>query len=188
MVIAIAGPLPMAVLNHPSLITPMKSTALFTLILLALGGIAFPKDHDAKVIEGYEEVLARVPAKLHETKATGWTAVQRQAANEALKKALIDPEPRTRAKLHLTVKNIADWGGLTFFAEIPNKEGYHIRVFGKFSEDWKRRLSSLKKGDTATLEGDLKQVFYDEVWGQFTLSICLKDCSFTRDNPDPIKL
>jgi hypothetical protein len=166
----------------------MKSTALFALALLALSQIAPSKDRSPNVIEDYEEVLAHVPAKLQEAKPTGWTEVQRLAANEALKKALIDPEPRTRAKLRLTVKNIANWGGLTFFAEIPNKQGYHIRVFGKFTEDWKRRLATLKKGDSAVLEGDLRAVMYEDVWGQFTLSICLKDCSFTRDSPDPIKL
>ena len=165
----------------------MKSTTLFTLALLTLSQFAFPQDRRPSVIEGYEEVLARVPANLQETKAAEWTAIQREVANEALKKALIDPEPRTHAKLHLKVKNIADWNGLTFFAEVPNKEGYHIRVFGKFSEDWKERLATLKKGDAAILEGDLNTLTYRDLWGQFTLSICLKDCSFTMDNADAVK-
>ena len=67
---------------------------------------------------------------------------------------------------------------MTLFSDLPNQEGYLIRVFGNFSNDWKGRLSTLKKGDTVLVEGDLDSVRYWDLWGAFTLHIILEKCSF----------
>jgi hypothetical protein len=69
---------------------------------------------------------------------------------------------------------------MTLFSEVKNQEGYHIRVFGRFSEDEVPKLAALKKGNSVVLEGVLSTVEYLDVWGQFTLSICLNDCTFTK--------
>ncbi len=138
-------------------------------------------------------MLPFVPAELRGTKASAWTRLQRDVANAALKESLVDSE--TPAKLRLKVANIADWNGMTFYADVPNKEGYYIRVFGKFTDEWKQKLATLKKGDTALLEGVLSAVSYRDLWGKFTLSICLQNCAFTKLEPssepepsEPIRL
>src|SRR5437588_12510463 len=53
----------------------------------------------------------------------------------ALKAAFI--EPKTAARFTLKVGNVTDWNGLTLHSELPNHEGYKIRVFCKFSDDCK---------------------------------------------------
>ena len=136
---------------------------------------------DRKPIQSHREVLVYVPADLRRTKVGAWTQAQRENANDTFKEALI--EPGTPAKFRLKVSEIAAWSGpgfMTLFSEIPNQEGYHIRVFGRFSDDWTPRLATLKKGDSVVLSGVLSSVEYLDLWGQFTLSICLNDCEFTK--------
>ena len=165
----------------------MKNTALFTLAFLAMSPLAVvhaaiksqdPTQERNQTIQSYRELLTRIPPELHDTKATAWTKIQREVANAALKEAFI--QPKARARLRLKVGNVADWSGLTLHAEVPNHEGYKIDVFGKFSDDWKARLETIKKGDTVTLEGFLSSVTYRDLWGKFTLAINLKDCTFTK--------
>ncbi len=172
----------------------MKSLPLSILALVAVGQSALVhaaiKTQDSSqeaiphpipsVIQSYRVVLTRIPADLRETKPAAWTAVQRDAVNSALQQSLI--QTGTRARFTLKMKNVADWSGLTLHGELPNREGYMIRVFGKFSEDWKAKLESLNRGDEVTLEGPLNSVTYRELWGRFTLSINLKDCTFTKQS------
>ncbi|MDR3402068.1 MAG: hypothetical protein P4L99_06175 [Chthoniobacter sp.] len=143
--------------------------------------IALKKGDDAstpKSVQSYEDVFTHIPADLRSTKANAWTQIQREEVNAALKEALIDQE--TPATLRLKVTDIADWGGWTFYANIPNHRGYPIRVFGKFTDDWKPKFTVLKKGEAVVLQGVLSSVTYRNLWGKFTLSICLKNCTFTR--------
>ena len=165
----------------------MKNTTLFTLAFLAMSPLAVlnaaikpqdPSQERNQTIQSYRELLTRIPPELRDTKATAWTKIQREVANAALKEAFI--QPKARARLRLKVSNVADWSGLTLHSEIPNREGYSIRVFGKFTEDWKARLETIKRGDTVILEGFLSSLTYRDLWGQFTLSINLKECTFTK--------
>ncbi len=129
-------------------------------------------------MQSYQDVLAQVPAELRGVKPRAWTRIQREEANTALQESLVDNE--TPARLHLQVVDIADWGGWTFYANVPNQEGYFIRVFGKFTDAWTKKFMTLKRGDTVVLEGVLRSVTYRELWNKFTLSICLKDCTFLK--------
>jgi hypothetical protein len=173
----------------------MNRTILAGLLLLTTGGVTLgqaptaplvppPKGNlalAAKPIQSHREVLAFVPADLRRIKATEWTQAQREMANAALKEALV--ESGTPGKLRLKVGEIAPWSGpgfITLFSEIKNQEGYRIRVFGRFSEDWVPKLATLKKGNSVVLEGVLSSVEYLDLWGQFTLSICLNDCTFAK--------
>jgi hypothetical protein len=171
----------------------MKTLPVLAIFFLAITPIAFsqatdsaPKgEHPAtpKTIVSYQDVLSCVPADLRATNARAWTRGQRETVNAALQKSLIDTN--TPARLRLKVVDIADWGGVTFYADIPNQQGYYIRVFGKFTGDWNWKVTALKKGDTAFLEGILKSATYRDLWGKFTLSICLKDCTFKKlESPD----
>jgi len=173
----------------------MKKPFLFACSLLAITQIAFLQAADApsdpapkseppstvKPIESYWDVLSAVPPELRNIKARAWTPDQREQANAALKASLSGRG--TPARLVLKVAEIADWDGLTFYSDIPNQQGYYIRVFGKFTDDWKEKLDTLRTGDTAILEGVLSSTTYRELWGKFTLSICLKDCKFTKLKP-----
>jgi len=143
--------------------------------------IAFQEGDQAsppELIQTYEDVVSQIPAELQGVKPREWTGIQREQANTALKNSLTERE--TPAKLFLKVVNIADWGGWTFYANIPNHEGYFIRVFGKFTDDWNQKFMTLRKGDTVLLKGVLNTVTYRDLWGKFTLSICLKNCTFIK--------
>jgi hypothetical protein len=171
---------------------PMKTFALSAFFLLAISfvavaqcaeciSIAFQKGDQTpppKLIQSYENVLSQIPAELRGVKPKAWTRLQREEANAALKDTFAEGE--TPAKLHLKVVDIADWGGWTFYANMPNHEGYYIRVFGKFTDDWKQKFTALKKGDRVLLKGVLNTVTYRDLWGKFTLSICLKNCTFIK--------
>ena len=167
----------------------MKTLPVLALFFLAITPIAFsqatdsaPKvDHPTppKPIVSYQDVLSRVPAEFRETKAKAWTRIQRDAVNAALKEALIDTN--TPARLRLKVADIADWGGITFYSDIPNQQGYYIRVFRQVHRRLEAEIHRAEeRGDTALLEGVLKSVTYRDLWGKFTLSICLKDCTFRK--------
>ena len=163
----------------------MKSSKLILLFLLAFSQLAFSQApanstqvSGRKPVENYREILAEIPAGLSRSRAEKWTKAQRDVASAALKKVFV--ETKTPAKFHLKVTDIANWNGMTLYSEVPNEEGYHIRVFGKFTKDWKPQLVTLKKGDSVTLDGTLSHVAFQDVWDQFTLSISLKDCAFTK--------
>jgi hypothetical protein len=134
-----------------------------------------------KTVRSYQDVISQVPVELRSVNARTWTRLQREEANTALQSSLIDNG--TPARLHLKMVNVADWGGWTFYASIPNQEGYYIRVFGKFTDAWTKKFMTLKKGDTVILDGTLRSVAYEQLWGKFTLSICLKDCTFVKILP-----
>ena len=170
----------------------MKRPALFAFFFVAITHITYPQATSTpllppqkgnlastpKAIENYREVLSQVPAEIRRTKATAWTQAQKAAANVALKEALV--QPKTPAKLRVKVSEVANWPGLTLFSEVPNREGYHVRIFGVFGDDWKPKLTALKKGDSVLLEGVLSSVTFQELWGSFTLSINLQNCIFTK--------
>ncbi len=175
-------------------LAPMKTFVppLFAFICFFVPQLAFPAvieapsappaKHDApstpKPVRTYADILAHIPVDLRGTKPTAWTRSQREDVNAVFQEALIDRQ--TPGRMVLKVTQIANWGGMTFFSEVPNDEGYHIRVFGKFADGWDQKLVELKPGDTAILKGVLKSVTYRNLWGVFTLSICLKDCTFTK--------
>jgi hypothetical protein len=170
----------------------MKSIALLILAFLTLGHLAVApaaikstdtpeEDNRAAnptVLQDYRQVLAQIPADLRDTKPREWTSIQRDKANAAFEQAFL--QLKTSGKFLLKVKNIADWNGWTLHAEVPNEEGYMIRVFCKFSPDWKDKLAAVNRGDTVTVEGIVSSISYRDVWRQFTLSINLKDCTFTK--------
>ncbi|RBP46552.1 hypothetical protein DES53_102943 [Roseimicrobium gellanilyticum] len=131
-----------------------------------------------KTLENYRDVLEYLPPDMSRNKAAKWTFAQRETVNAALKKALV--EAGLNGKFRLKVTQIADWKGMTIYAEVPNNEGYKIRAFGKFSDEWKPKLADLKKGDSITLEGNFSHVAYEDLWNAFSLSISMKDCKFTK--------
>jgi hypothetical protein len=164
---------------------PLLSFLLIVSCAVTRAGAAEPllvqdsgKAAPVKLVRTYHDVLAQIPPDFRGTKPKAWTQIQRESVNDALREALINHQ--TPGRLLLKVADIADWNGWTFYANVPNAEGYPIRVFGKFTDEWKARFSTLKKGDTVVLEGVLTSTTYRSLWNKFTLSICLKDCTFTK--------
>lgn len=131
-----------------------------------------------KRIENYREVLAHLPADLSRARAAKWTNAQRDHANSALKRALVDT--KTPAKFRVKVGDVANWKGMTIYSEVRSDEGFNVRIFGKFADSWKPQLAGLKKGDYVDLEGTLVSVKFEDLWNKFSLSITLRDCTFTK--------
>ena len=133
------------------------------------------------VIQSYRDILLAIPSKLETIKAKQWTSAQRDAVNAELKKSLT--ERGCKARMRLKIEEIADWNHgtkMTLYSDIPNQEGYLIRVFAHFSNDWKKNLLTIKKGDTVLINGDLDSVRYWDLWGAFTLHIIFEKCSFAK--------
>jgi len=128
-------------------LAPMKTFPLFACSFLAIASVAVAQRADStpvalqggekaptpKVVHSYQDVLSQIPDDLQKTKPKAWTQLQREKVNAALTGVLIEKE--TPARLLLKVADIADWGGWTFYANVPNREGYPIRVFGKISRE-----------------------------------------------------
>lgn len=131
---------------------------------------------ETRPLESYQQILATLPASPPTKEAQGWTQDEKDAANSVFKEVLVTPKAPARFKVH--VGQIARWPGPTLFVEVPNKEGYHIRIFGGFTEEWDARLKELKKGDEVIMEGSFSHVAFEDVWNSPTLSICLTNSSF----------
>jgi hypothetical protein len=131
-----------------------------------------------KRVENYREVLAHIPPDLSRNRAAKWTNAQRDYANSALKKALV--ETKTPAKFRVRVGDVANWKGMTIYSEVRSEEGFNVRIFGKFTDSWKPQLAALKKGDYVDLEGTLVSVKFEDLWDEFSLSITLRECTFTK--------
>ena len=137
---------------------------------------AVTQKRDIRPLENYEQILTVLPASPPVKEARNWTQDEKNAANSVFKEVLVTPKAPARFKVH--VGQIARWPGPTLFVEVPNQEGYHIRIFGGFTEDWEPRLKQLKKGDEVIMEGTFSHVAYEDVWNAPTLSICLTGTKF----------
>ncbi|WP_038163886.1 hypothetical protein [Verrucomicrobium sp. BvORR106] len=131
---------------------------------------------ETRPLENYQQILAVLPASPSVKDAQGWTQDEKDAANRVFTDTLVTPQATARFKVH--VGQIARWPGPTLFVEVPNKEGYHIRIFGGFTEEWDARLKQLKKGDEVIMEGTFSHVTFKDVWNAPSLSIGLTNSSF----------
>ncbi|WP_050024625.1 hypothetical protein [Verrucomicrobium sp. BvORR034] len=131
---------------------------------------------ETRPLESYQQILATLPASPPVKEAQNWTQDEKDAANSIFKEVLVTPQATARFKVH--VGQIARWPGPTLFVEVPNNEGYHIRIFGGFTEEWDARLKQLKKGDEVIMEGTFSHVAFEDVWKAPSLSIGLTNSSF----------
>lgn len=106
------------------------------------------------------------------------TAVQREVVNDVLKRQFVDTQ--TPLDMYLTIEDIDNWGGWTLHADIPIQEGYKIRVFAHFTDDWKAQLATFKQGDRVRIIGMVSEVAYLNLWNAFTLSVTAKGCTVSR--------
>ncbi|HSJ04015.1 MAG: hypothetical protein ACAI34_16265 [Verrucomicrobium sp.] len=131
----------------------------------------------SKPLENYQQILGVLPASPPAKDARDWSQDEKGAANSVFREILV--QPKARAKFKVRVGEIANWPGPTLFVEVPNREGYHIRIFGGFQEETAGKLRQLNKGDEVILEGNFHHVAFEDVWNSPTLSICLSESSFT---------
>jgi hypothetical protein len=132
----------------------------------------------AKPVESYQQIIAVLPEGLRHIPSAKWTKVQREAANARFHEVFADK--KIPVKMRLKVAEVANWDGMTLYSEITSEGGCHVRVFGKFTDQWKPKLTALKKKDGVILEGAISSVSYGDLWGDFTLGINVADCSFER--------
>lgn len=131
-------------------------------------------------VRNYHDVLAVIPKDLEPGNARHWSQPEKDVANIILKKKLVDV--KRPASMKLRVADVSSWQTMTPWSHIPNDEGYAIRVFtGVFKNpDALVKLATLKPGNMIQLDGILDHVVYEKLWGGDSLSICLRDGSFTR--------
>ena len=139
----------------------------------------------------YQDVLGIIPKELEPQDARHWSQAQREVANGILKKKLV--EGRRTAAFRLRAEQVEGWPGLTLWANFPADEGYPIRFFlGRYKNaDHPAKLAALHEGDSVLVEGVFDHVAFEDLWGGPSLSICLREGSFTKlasVHPAPAKV
>jgi hypothetical protein len=139
-----------------------------------------PKAGEPIVITKIDDILKWIPKDTIPTKrGVPWTQPQMDIVNAILKKKL--ESNSYILKLSAPVSDIPTWNGkLQIFSEVPNREGYHIRLFWVFKDDAKPQLAKLKIGDKVSLMGPLAGVKYENLWNAFTLSIATSDTTLVK--------
>jgi hypothetical protein len=132
----------------------------------------------------YHDVLAVLPATVNLSQAHHWSQAEKNAANSILKAQLVDTE--RRATMRFKVHGVSHWKTLTVWAHRPEDEPYAIRVFvGEWKDpNFLPKLATLKPGDLIEMRGVLSKVLFEDLWNTDSLSICMKDGSFTKLQAD----
>ena len=139
-----------------------------------------PKPGTPIVITKVDEILKWLPeGVVPKKRGVPWTSPQIEIVNAALKKQ-IESQPYV-LNMSVPVSEVATWNNqLQIFSEIPNREGYNIRLFWAFTPDWKERLARLNVGDKVTLSAPLKGAEYKSLWNSFTLVIVTGDSTLVK--------
>jgi hypothetical protein len=135
-------------------------------------------------VHTYHDVLAVLPETLNLSQAHHWTQAEKDEANSILKAKLVDTE--RRATMRFKVHGVSHWKNLTVWAHLPEDEPYAIRVFvGEWKDpNFLPKLATLKPGDFIEMRGVLSKVLFEDLWNTDSLSICMKEGSFTKLQAD----